>query len=258
VLIAVALMASSGCSAYLARETAAKTPTATTASPSASDIRLLPTVDMAAVSRGLWRPEKLAGYVHIGVTPGGFCASLSEFAGAAPTAAFFWPAGYAVRSSGPASFTIVDEHGRLVANDGDYLYVAGHTTSGSWLPDGTQVPCPSRGDQRVMVVQQHGAPGTPIGVATRPVVALDSCGVPRPRPHGMTLACADAGLMLDHMRYTRWGRDGAGGTARVVMLCYPGNDHVRVHFSFGPARLTNGLLALSGPQIRYPRRPCGK
>jgi hypothetical protein len=70
------------------------------------------------------------------------------------------------------------------------------------------------------------------------------------------LACADAGLILKHLRYDTWSRHGASGTAMAAVHCYPGSDQVPVRFTFGPARLLHALLAMRGPDLVYDRKPC--
>jgi hypothetical protein len=250
-LAVVALVALAGCASTPASTSTPVASSTATSSEPAVDIRRLPTLDGSDVSSWPWAPTraKVSGYLQISMTANGVCASLSSWGH--PLAGFFWPAGYAVRSN---PLRVIDGHGQFVAADGDYLYVAGRSVDAKALPYGTQLPCPAA-LHRVVVVDAHGRTGTPIGAAKRPLVVVD-CQTPQTRPGRFTMACGDAGLILEHMRYANWGPNGASGTAVAVVKCFPGSDRVPVTFTFGHAQLRHGLLALAGPHLVYGQRSC--
>ncbi len=220
----VALMAVAGCQAPPAPSPAIGSSSPTPAPSAAADIRLLPTLTAANMAGLTSWPLRESGYLHISVTATGICASLYQGEARQSLGAFFWPPGYVVRSD-RLRWRVVDGSGRFVAGEGDYLYVRGRTASSQSVRfSGLPMPCPAARHKVVQVVA-HGAPGVPVGAKKRPAVIVE-CTEPRVRPNSLVLACADAGLILKHLRYDTWSRHGASGTAMAAVHCYPGSDKV--------------------------------
>lgn len=200
--------------------------------------------------------DGLEGQLDLRLMARGVCATLRNPAYPYRPGPFVrWPAGY--RVVGQDLNRVVDARGRLVAREGNYLWLRGQAgdVAQQVVPD--DVRCPMPGGRSFDVVKVS-LPGRPLGVAKRQVMVMQSCmGLPVVRPESMTLAC-DGGKSLNDIRWTSWGREGATGTAQLHENCYNpfGADDMRVTFTYPTVEKAYSLRLLDGLRIDYPREPC--
>ena len=238
-------------SSTASRDGSAPDPASTDGSAALEDSRALPAHGLLPPGT---RPARTVGSIRIALGRGGACANLVASGGSRnpglTTYPAVWPNGFSVRSN---PWRVLDERGGLVARADDYLYVRGRVLRldpASTPPRCTGGPAPVS----VLYVRAFGAPGAPLGFARPPVTYLD-CGRPTVKPRELRLSCASASRTLVDVRYDRWTRGGASGTARLVVRCAdppPRSQQGRVRFSMGAAAPRQALLALQ-PVVVRPR-----